>query len=107
MPDPQLRTANDVLHYLAGIAKAHALAGRREPARAILDACKMARDFVPKSTPSLLVCPNCGQDDLHATAWVELRTGELLQEEGPLERCWCVVCEDHVWPELDRVAARG
>ena len=42
-----------------------------------------------------IVCRKCGSDEIQYNAWVDMNTGEAM-DEGPSDDYWCPDCEDHV-----------
>ncbi len=44
--------------------------------------------------PTLWVCDECGSSDLHTTAWVDLNTDKLRNDEPPTNQVWCQKCDE-------------
>lgn len=51
---------------------------------------------LPDPSPEDWVCSECGSDELHAPAWVDLRTDLNTGDEGPTSYYYCVQCEDSI-----------
>ena len=50
-------------------------------------------------TPVLYACPRCGGEDVEASSWIHLNSGEESDSDPPSEGIWCPDCEtqsDHV-----------
>jgi hypothetical protein len=48
--------------------------------------------------PTIWCCPDCGSEDVHETAWLDVNTGEMISGglDGPLDRFWCEGCESEI-----------
>jgi len=46
------------------------------------------------------VCSECGSDDVDGTTWVELNTGNVKDDEPPLDSYWCNTCEEECHVEM-------
>ena len=44
--------------------------------------------------PTVYACDECGNTDLHCTAWIELNTEKPTQDEPPTDQVWCPKCEE-------------
>ena len=56
------------------------------------DWATQAADWIePK--PPYWACPECGCTDVHGTAWIELNTDRLTQDEPPTSGLWCPQCD--------------
>lgn len=38
-------------------------------------------------------CSHCGNVYIQCTAWVDINTGEVSDDESPTSQIWCHVCE--------------
>lgn len=49
-----------------------------------------------KQKPQIACCAKCGCTEIQITAWLVANTDELAGEgnEGPLDSCWCPMCQD-------------
>lgn len=42
----------------------------------------------------MLICPNCGSNEVQAQAWINANTGELIDEQEGADY-WCDSCQEH------------
>ena len=45
---------------------------------------------------TICTCDRCGGTNLQLSAWIDAKTGKVLDDDGPLEQAYCLDCEDHV-----------
>lgn len=58
------------------------------------DWATQAGDYV-EPQPPYWACPECGCTDVHGTAWIELNTDRLTQDEPPTSGLWCPQCDSN------------
>ena len=46
-----------------------------------------------ENPPVYFACPECGCTDVQETAWVEINSGKVMDDEGPTEQAFCPQCE--------------
>jgi len=42
---------------------------------------------------TVYACEECGNTDLHCTAWIEVNTDKLTDDEPPTDQVWCRQCD--------------
>jgi len=39
-------------------------------------------------------CPECGNTEVHGTAWIDMNTMKLTGDDEPVQKYWCPKCDE-------------
>jgi rubrerythrin len=51
------------------------------------------KELDERASEKVYACGTCGSTEIQGTAWYEINSGRMMNDEGPTDQTWCPECD--------------